>query len=238
MNSAQLYKMAFRKKRTYFWSVSLAILLFLGLSALGIHEGYEKTIGEEVAEQQVLSNVPYAEHFQAYAPEIGWPWELLAAVAYHESRYNPNVVSPGGARGVMQLMPVTGKKFGLNDSTFFVPKDNIEASIKYIARLQRQFRAVKDSAEQIKFVLASYNAGPAHIHDARRLAKKFGGSAYRWADAEEYLLQLKYEEYYTDSVVKYGEFKGGETTRYVHSVLHTYKRIQAEEAKLQASLSE
>lgn len=202
------------------------------MTLIGMGKEYYFEQEVSISEEATLSSVPYAEHFMTYAPECNWPWELLAAVAYHESRYNPNITSPSGARGLMQLMPVTGKRFGLNDSTCYVPKDNIAASVKYIARLQNQFRFVSDSTEQIKFILASYNAGPAHIHDARRLAKKYGGSPYRWSDAEEYLNQLKYEEFYTDSVVQYGYFNSAATTQYVHGVLRTYHRILAEEAKL------
>lgn len=228
MNSAEIYKSALRKKKTYAISIVLATVLFVVLAGIGVETGLH--VVEEIEEEEkVLSNVPYAEHFMTYAPEVGWDWELLAAVAYHESRYNPNVISPSGARGLMQLMPVTGKKFGLNDSTFFVPQDNIAAGVKYIARLQYHFRFVNDSVEQTKFVLASYNAGPAHILDARRLAKKYGENPNHWTTVEHYLNQLSDEQFYTDSVVLYGSFNSYETTRYVKNVLRTYSRIQEEE---------
>ena len=228
MNSAVTYKGILHKKKTYVVSMALALVLFLALAGVGVEAGME-VAKEEHEEERVLSNVPFAEHFMTYAPEIGWDWELLAAVAYHESRYNPKVISPSGARGLMQLMPVTGHRFGLTDSTFFVPEDNIAAGVKYIARLQYHFRFVTDSVEQTKFVLASYNAGPAHIFDARRLARKYGDNPNRWDNIERYLEALSQEEYYTDSVVQYGSFNSRETTRYVHNVLRTYDKIQAEE---------
>lgn len=232
MNAAQTYKHIIFQKRTYFRSCLIA-LLFLGLAAgegyiRGYDEAEELAMEEERTEdiQKNPSKVPYIEHFKHYAPSVGWDWELLAAVAYHESRFNPNTVSPGGARGLMQLMPVTGEKFGLNDSTFFLPEDNIRAGCKYITRLQHQFKGVKDSVEMAKFVLASYNAGPAHILDARALARKYGANPDRWDDVEYYIGMLRYEEYYTDSVVRYGFFKGRETTAYVHNTLRTYRQIQ------------
>ena len=234
MNSAQIYKSALHKKKTYVVSIVLAVLLFAALAGAGVETGMQ-VAEEEHEEERVLSNVPYAEHFMNYAPEVGWDWELLAAVAYHESRYNPNVISPSGARGLMQLMPVTGRRFGLNDSTFFVPQDNIAAGVKYIARLQYQFRFVADTVEQTKFVLASYNAGPAHILDARRLAKKYGDNPNRWTSVERYLELLSDEQYYADSVVMYGSFNSAETTRYVRNVLRTYGKIQDEEKTLATS---
>lgn len=235
MNSAVTYRRTLRSKKTYVVSAVLAFVLFAALAGAGVEAGVAAAEEETEAEETVLSNVPYAVHFMTYAPEVGWEWELLAAVAYNESRYNPRVVSHGGARGVMQLMPKTGMRFGLNDSTFFEPEDNIAASVKYIARLQHQFRFITDTTEMTKFVLASYNAGPAHILDARRLAKEYGANPNRWDNVEYYIGQLKYEEYYTDSVVKYGSFNGGETTSYVHKVLHTYNRIKREEAQLRAA---
>lgn len=234
MNSAVTYSKTLRRKKTYIVSGILAAVFFLSLAGAGIEAGIEaiEEIQEEEYTESVVSNVPFAEHFMTYAPEVGWEWEMLAAVAYHESRYNPNVVSPGGASGLMQLMPVTGRRFGLTDSTFFIPEDNIAASVKYIARLQYHFRFIEDSVEKNKFVLASYNAGPAHILDARRLAKKYGANPNRWDNVEYYISCLKYEEYYTDSVVQYGSFNGGETTAYVRNVLHTYHKIQKEEQQL------
>lgn len=195
-----------------------------------------RTIAEEELEEELLeeleegpydpTKVPFIEHFKHNAPSVGWDWELLASVAYHESRFNPHTVSPGGAQGLMQLMPVTGQKFGLTDSTFFLPADNIAAGCKYIARLQRFFSDISDPTEQTKFVLASYNAGPAHIYDAQALARKYGADPQRWDDVEYFLGLLKQEEYYADSVCKYGYFGGRQTIAYVRGTLRTYQEIR------------
>ncbi|MCQ2334682.1 MAG: transglycosylase SLT domain-containing protein [Paludibacteraceae bacterium] len=218
-------------RRTYLVSLIGALTLFAILAFFGIEEGQRAE--DMLTEQKLMSNVPYAEYFVTYAPEAGCDWEILAAIAYHESRYNPLAKSQVGARGLMQLMPKTGARFGLNDSTCFEPEDNIRAGAKYVGSLRQHFHFVTDSVENLRFTLASYNAGPAHIHDARRLAKKYGANAYRWADVEHYLSQLKYEEYYTDSVVQYGSFNAEETIRYVHRIMRTTDKIRQEEAKLQ-----
>jgi len=90
-------------------------------------------------EEELEEMVPYQSIFMQCAPEIGWDWQLLAAVAYHESRFHEKAHSPSGACGVMQLMPVTAHRFGLNDSTIWVPEDNIRAGVRYIQFLQSKW---------------------------------------------------------------------------------------------------
>lgn len=203
--------------------ICLAILLTAGL--YGFWQ-IEKPQADDITEEVIEENIPYETLFRKYAPEIGWRWEMLAALCWEESHWNPDAQSASGARGLMQLMPKTGSRFNLNDSTFCLPEDNLQAGIKYIQHLQRVFAFITDSAENQNFVLASYNAGPAHIMDARRLAKRYGRSPYIWFDNTEYwLTQLQYPEIAADSVVQYGTFNPQETVAYVRKVKRTYKRI-------------
>lgn len=176
-------------------------------------------------EEDKVSDIPFARFFQQYAQQIDWEWQLLAAVAYHESRFNPCAESKSGARGLMQIMPRTAERFGLNDSTIWIPEHNIQAGVRYISRLEAQFDFVGNIDERRKFVLASYNAGPAHVHDARRLARKYGDNPYRWHDVEKYLRLLTEEEFFTDSVVEHGVFDANESISYVYKVLRTYSHF-------------
>lgn len=201
-------------------------LLFFGIFAIGFRYGQESDFvpDEEIEEQDYA--IPYTTIFQEQASKIDWDWQLLAAVCYEESHFNPSARSSSGALGLMQLMPQTAYKFGLNDSTILIPEYNIAAGTDYIKRLQEIFSFISNKEEQTKFVLASYNAGPAHIMDARRLAKRYGRSAYIWTDHTEYwLTQLRNEVYQNDSVVLYGSCNAEETTVYVRKVLRTYHRF-------------
>lgn len=200
------------------------------------HSLYKEDPTLFVTDSEQHCRVPYADIFRQHAPTIGWDWQLLAALCYEESHYNTHARSQSGAIGLMQLMPKTAHRFGLNDSTIYVPADNIEAGVRYIKRLQEMFSFINNKEEQTKFVLASYNAGPAHIMDARRLAKRYGRSAYIWFDNTEYWLgQLHTETYANDSVVLYGAFDATETTRYVRKVLRTYHRILQQEQQEQSA---
>ena len=81
---------------------------------------------------------------------------------------------------------------------------------------------MEDPEERIKFILASYNAGPAHILDARALASKYGESPNLWSIVDKYLLLKNKPEYYNDEVCKFGYFRGKHTVRYVGDVFDTY----------------
>ncbi len=182
-------------------------------------------------QEPITETIPYEIYFRQYADSIGWDWQLLAALAWQESHFNPTAKSHRGAMGMMQLMLNTAERFGLNDSTILIPEHNIYAGAKYIATLQKTYSFIGNPQEQIHFVLASYNAGPAHIMDARRLAKRYGRSPYVWFDNTEYwLTQLQNPTYASDSVVHYGAFDATETTAYVRKVLRTYRKLQAQTA--------
>lgn len=80
---------------------------------------------------------------------------LLHAVAHIESRHQSQAISPAGARGLMQVMPATGRGLGVADAEreLLTPQTNLEASAKYLKRLQARF------GNDLTLVLAAYNAG-------------------------------------------------------------------------------
>jgi soluble lytic murein transglycosylase-like protein len=77
--------------------------------------------------------------------------DLVAAMMKTESSYDRWAVSPKGALGLMQLIPETGKRFGVRD--FFDPQQNIEGGVKYMRFLLDKFNG------DIDLSLAAYNAG-------------------------------------------------------------------------------
>lgn len=171
----------------------------------------------------------YDEFFKENAELIGWDWKMLAAQGYVESNFNPQAVSWAGARGVMQLMPATARRYGLDDNNITDPECNIKAAAKLVSDLDKALtKYVPDKEERIKFILAAYNSGIAHIYDAIALARKFGKNPQVWNEnVSEALLMKAYPEYYNDEVCKYGYFRGRQTVSYVSEVMriyHLYKR--------------
>ena len=167
---------------------------------------------------------PYDDLFKQYAPQIEWDWRMLASLAFNESHFDTNAVSSAGALGMMQMMPGTGAKYGLDSATIFQAEPAIAAAVKYIGWLDKIYLAVDDREERIKFILASYNAGPAHVLDARALAAKYGENPNQWSIAEKYLMLKSEPEYYNDTVCTFGYFRGNHTVRYVNDVFDTYNK--------------
>lgn len=160
--------------------------------------------------------------FRRYAPQISWDWRMLAAQAYTESRYNTRARSFAGARGLMQIMPRTGRSYGLRNAND--PEQSVRAAVSYLGDLNRMFESrVPDPEERKKFILASYNAGQGHIFDAMRLAEKMGLDPQKWDEnVEKTVLMLANPKYYNDDVVKYGYLRGRETHDYVKRILTLY----------------
>ena len=161
------------------------------------------------------------------AKKIGWDWRLLASLIYQESHFKLDLESEKGAFGLMQLMPVVMERYDIGyDAT---PEEQLEAGGKLLTYLGECFEnRVADSAERVKFVLASYNAGPGHVYDAQRLAVKYGKDPEVWDNNVDYfILNKSKKQYYSDTCCKAGYLRGTETYRFVEEVLDRYYQYQA-----------
>jgi membrane-bound lytic murein transglycosylase F len=165
---------------------------------------------------------PFDELIKQGAQELNWDWRLLASMIYQESHFLPKGESWAGARGLMQLMPVTAKRFGAIDLDD--PAQSIKAGVGYLKYLDNYWsKKIADPSERLKFILASYNAGLTHIVDARKLAEKHQKDPNVWAANVEYFLTKKSDPvYYRDPVVVAGYCKCEEPVNYVRDVLDRY----------------
>jgi soluble lytic murein transglycosylase-like protein len=82
----------------------------------------------------------------------GVPYALLLAVMQAESSFNPAAVSSVGAVGLMQIMPATGKRYGVH-ANLFDPQKNIDVGARYLKDLLIIFHG------DIELAVAAYNAG-------------------------------------------------------------------------------
>ncbi|GAB5520595.1 MAG: transporter substrate-binding domain-containing protein [Rhodothermales bacterium] len=163
--------------------------------------------------------------FRVAAQDIGWDWRLLAAQAYQESRFKPRARSWAGAMGLLQVMPRTGRQFGITD--FYDPEDNVGGAVRFIEWLQDYWDdKILDEEERLKFILASYNTGHGHVEDARRLAEKYGNDPNVWDEVAFWLLRKSNRKYYRDPVVKYGYSRGLEPVAYVAHILERYEHYR------------
>jgi soluble lytic murein transglycosylase-like protein len=85
------------------------------------------------------------------ARQYGLDPYLLHAIIKVESGYNPRALSAKGARGLMQLMPETVRRFGVSDA--FNPRENVRGGAEYMKWLLEIFHG------DVELALAGYNAG-------------------------------------------------------------------------------
>ena len=107
------------------------------------------------------------------------PPSLALAVAKVESDFNPKALSSAGARGIMQIMPRTGRQeFGVNENELWDPRLNIQLGIDYLAQLYRQYGNRWDLA------LSHYNGGTlrGHGRNARphRYTRRYVRNVQKW----------------------------------------------------------
>lgn len=92
----------------------------------------------------------YDSIIERHALRYGVDPVLVRAVIQVESNFDPNCVSPKGARGLMQLMPGTAARFGVKK--LHDPEENIRGGVAYLAVLLKMF-------DELPHALAAYNAG-------------------------------------------------------------------------------
>jgi membrane-bound lytic murein transglycosylase MltF len=120
------------------------------------------------------------ELFRKYSDRYDMDFLLMAAQGYQESQLNQNARSHGGAIGVMQVMPATGRELKVGDIKQVEP--NIHAGVKYMRTvLDANFAdEPMDKLNKALFTFASYNAGPGRVRQLRRLAEKRGLDPNVW----------------------------------------------------------
>lgn len=198
---------------------------------------YRSAIGEKCLSE-------YDNLFKQEAKKYDWDWRMLAAISFCESHFNPEAESGRGAQGLMQMMPITAKRFGIDDEDYSDPEKSVAAACRYLKYLERNLtnkvlttvypeleKGADATDEQRKvlqgnllaMILASYNAGMGHVYDAIMLADALGYNPAVWSNNVETCLSFKTDpKYYKMPVVQSGKFNSGHTLAYVNNVLNTY----------------
>jgi membrane-bound lytic murein transglycosylase F len=168
----------------------------------------------------------YDEILRNLSKQYDFDWRLVASLVYQESQFNSEAKSWAGAFGLMQIMPATAAILGIDSTANDFQQ--LEAGILYLNMLDKELpKEIRDPDERVKFILAAYNVGIAHVYDARRLAEKNGKDPNVWTDnVDYYVLNKSNPEYYRDSVVRYGYARGEETYNFVKEVLDRFEHYK------------
>jgi soluble lytic murein transglycosylase-like protein len=121
--------------------------IFFLLPAISSVSAQQLDLDEKAIERGLL----YEGYFLDAASRHGVDARILWVIGYLETRFNSGLVSPKGARGLMQLMPATAARFGATNPHEAV--DAIDAAAKYLRLLLNRFDG------RIDLALAAYNAG-------------------------------------------------------------------------------
>lgn len=100
-------------------------------------------------------NTEYAPLIEKYAKEANLEPKLISLIIKFESNFNHKIVSPKGAKGLMQLMDSVSETYGIQDP--FEPEENIKAGVAYFASLMKRYN------NDTRLALAAYNAGPGAV---------------------------------------------------------------------------
>jgi hypothetical protein len=93
------------------------------------------------------------------ACELGVSPDLVKSIIWAESKGDPRKLSPKGAKGLMQLMPLVAQYYKVSDP--YDPVANIRAGVQYFCNLLEEFSG------DIPLALAAYNAGPTAVRKYR-----------------------------------------------------------------------
>jgi membrane-bound lytic murein transglycosylase F len=132
------------------------------------------------AGERRLSRYDYL--LKKYAARMGMDWRLLAAIVYHESKFNEQALSPVGAKGLMQLRDVAALHYGMPEADLYDPETNILLGTTLLDDLFDQFRKEGISDEDVlRFALASYNVGGGALARRRAEADSLGLDPNSWS---------------------------------------------------------
>ena len=108
-----------------------------------------------------IVKAPYRELVEAAAARYKVDADLITSVIAVESNFDPKALSPKNARGLMQLLPETAERLGVQN--IYDPKENIEAGTRYLRELLQRYN------NDLALALAAYNAGPERVQQYGRV---------------------------------------------------------------------
>lgn len=165
----------------------------LGDMALAMNEPHVAVlIGKQAAERGVILPRAYFPVVDMVPDGLPVSRALALAITRRESEFDPVVVSPAGARGLMQVMPGTAemmaKKIGTGYSAGRLTSDpayNVTMGAAYLAELVQEF------GPSIALVGSGYNAGPGR---PRRWMEEFGDPRSPDVDVVDWVEMIPFTE--------------------------------------------
>lgn len=132
--------------------------------------------------------------FKKAEKKYDWSWELLAAISYQESHWNPKAKSPTGVRGLMMLTRITAKEVGVKNR--LDPEQSVMGGARYLKKLESRIPKYIPKPDRVWMALAAYNVGFSHLRDARGVTAWINDNPNRWSGVSKALPLLSKKKYY------------------------------------------
>ena len=164
----------------------------------------------------------YDQMFQDASDETMIDKNLLAAISFQESQWDPRAQSNMGVRGMMMVTLETAALVGVEKR--LNPEQNIKGGSRYFAMLLEKNKVGITEADKLSIVLASYNLGPTNILKVASLIDE-NIENVSWLEIEEKLKTLKGEDLNLTDSVSYT--RGQQAIDYVGRVKEYYQLMSA-----------
>ena len=156
--------------------------------------------------------------FEQAERETGIDSRLLAAMAYQESHWDPDAVSPTGVQGLMMLTAKTAEIVGVENRAD--PHESIMGGARYLVRVLEKFPERIPYDDRLMMAVAAYNVGFGHVEDARIITESLRGDKDSWESVREHLPLLADEAWYPH--LERGYAQGTVPVHYVDNVQNYY----------------
>lgn len=172
--------------------------------------------------EQIDKTLPrYREMFEQASHWSGLEWQLIAALAYQESHWDPLATSFTNVRGMMMLTEATANQLNVKDR--LDPRESVMAGARYLASIRDQLPLQIPEPDRTWMALAAYNQGYGHLEDARVLTQRMGMNANRWVDVKKWMPKLSEPQHF--ELLKHGYARGGEAVILVENVRMYYNML-------------
>lgn len=180
-------------------------------------------VGSRAFVQHSRTRLPkYREHFEKTAAESGFDWRLLAAIAYQESHWHEDAVSPTGVRGLMMLTEHAAQAVDVADRED--PVQSIMGGAQYLQQMIDKLPERIPEQDRLWMGLAAYNIGFGHLEDGRVVTQMNGGNPDSWNEVRAHLPLLADDNWHPR--VRRGYARGDVPVQYVDNIRRYYQLLQ------------
>ena len=220
-----------------FFLYTLPILILVGCEKINIKINCEKFIEKTYSNsslnnfeknkfQDLFNNryVKYEQMFHEASLETKIDKNLLAAISFQESQWDPKAQSNMGVRGMMMVTLETAKLVGVEKR--LNPEQNIKGGARYLAMLMDKNKIGTSDGDKLSIILASYNLGPTNIIYVANLISE-NPKNVTWEQIQDQLSKLTGEDFNLIDSKNYS--RGQQAIDYVVRVKDFYKILSAHE---------